>query len=111
VVARLLERDVRGGIADEKHRDEQAEHRDRGAGCDQHVARGEVGGKPAARSGGERDAAVARCLVEPERQAAPARSDEVDLHHHRHGPGEPLVDAQQHVRGDYPAPARRPRDQ
>ena len=111
MVARLLERDVRGGVADEQRRDEQAEHSDRGAGGDQHVARGEVGCEPAARSGGQRDAAVAGGLVEPEREAAPPRTDEVDLHDHGHGPRQALVDAQQHVRGDDPAPARRRGDQ
>jgi len=42
-----------------------------------YVARGEIGGEPAARSGGERDAAVPRGLVEPERKAAPASASQL----------------------------------
>ena len=59
----------------------------------------------------ERDAAVARRLVKAERQAAPPGPDEVDLHHHGHRPGEALVDAEQEVGGDDPAPARGHGDQ
>src|SRR5213596_3275973 len=63
----------------------------------EHVARGELAGQPAAQRGGDGDAAVPGGLVEAERQAAPARSYKVDLHHHGHGPGETLVDAEQDV--------------
>ena len=78
---------------------------------DEHVARGELGRQPAAEPGGERDAAVAGGLVEPEREAAALRADEVDLHDDGHRPGQALVDAEQDVGGDDPGPARRDGDQ
>ena len=84
---------------------------DRSAGDDEHVAGGELRCQPAAQPGGEGDAAVAGGLVEPEREAASARADEVDLHHDGHRPREALVDAEQDVGGDDPRPARRRRDQ
>ena len=84
---------------------------DRGSGDDEDVARSELGREPAAQPSGERDAAVAGGLVQPEREAAALGTDEVDLHHDGHRPGEALVDAEQDVGGDDPAPARRDRDQ
>ena len=57
------------------------------------------------------DRAVAGGLVEAHREAAPGRTDEVDLHDHRRRPGQALVDAEQHVRRDHPAPGRRPDEQ
>jgi hypothetical protein len=62
------------------------------------VARGECG---------QAQRQVASELVQPHRQPAPLWPDQVDLHHHRHRPAQPLVDAQQHVGGDDPAPAGR----
>ena len=40
-----------------------------------------------------------------------ARADQVDLHDHRGRPGQALVDAEQHVGRDHPAPGRRPDQQ
>jgi hypothetical protein len=54
---------------------------------------------------------VAGGLVQSEGESAPLRADEVDLHHDGHRPGEPLVYAEQRVRGDDPAPVGRDRDQ
>ena len=59
---------------------------------------------------GRRDGEVSGGLVEPEREAAAARADEVDLHVHGHRPRESLVQAEQRVRGDHPAPRRREDD-
>ena len=78
---------------------------------DEHVARRELRRQPAADRGGERDAAVAGRLVEAEREAAALGTDEVDLHHDRHRPRQALVDAEQDVGGDDPAPARGDGDQ
>ena len=95
-----------GGVAHEQRRQQQHGHRDRGAEHDHDVASCKRRSEPAAEAGGERDAAVAGGLVEPERQAAAPGADEVDLHHDGHGPGEPLVDAEQDVGSDDPGPAR-----
>ena len=51
------------------------------------------------------DAEVAGRLVQAEREAASGRAGEVDLHHDGHRPGQPLVDAEQHVGGDDEPPA------
>ena len=61
------------------------------------------------RGGG--DAQVAGRLVEPERQASPVRTGQIDLHHHGHRPGEPLVDAEQQVGSDDEPPRRGEPDQ
>ena len=60
------------------------------------------------RKRGDADGEIAGELVEADREAPRLRPDEIDLHDHRHRPGEALVDAEQHVGGDDPAPARRP---
>jgi hypothetical protein len=103
-MARLLERDVIRGVTHEQDRDEQSDHGDTRAECDHHIARGELGGQPAAGGRRSRDAAISGRLVEPEREPAPARPDEVDLHHHGHRPRQPLVGAEQDVRRDDPGP-------
>ena len=110
-MALLLERDVCGGVADEHHRQQERDHGDARGRRDEHVAGGELGRQPAADRGGERDAAVAGRLIEPEREAAPLGPDEVDLHDHGHRPRQALVDTEQDVGGDDPAPARRDGDQ
>jgi hypothetical protein len=55
--------------------------------------------------------AVAGGLVQPHRQPAPARPDEIDLHDDGGGPGQPLADAEQHIRGDDPTPTKGPDEQ
>ena len=92
-------------------RDRQGNQGNAGSARDEHVARGEVCGKPSAERRRDGDAAVAGRLVEPEGQAAALWADEVDLHDDGHRPGQPLVDAEQGVGGDDPGPARRDRDQ
>jgi hypothetical protein len=102
---------VRPGVANEQQREQKRRPGDRDAGDGEHVARRELRRGQAAQPGRERDAAVAGRLVQPEREAAAPGADEVDLHHHGHRPGEALVDAEQDVGGDDPAPARGERDQ
>ena len=111
VVSSLLEGDVGGGIAHEDHGDQQGDQRDRRPADDQHITGDQVGGEPAADGGSESDAAVAGGLVEAERQAAALGPNQVDLHHHRHRPGEALVDAEEEVGGDDPGPGRCDADQ
>jgi hypothetical protein len=83
----------------------------RTSSADEHVAWGELGGEPAAERRRERNAAVAGGFVQPEREPAAPRADQVDLHDHRHRPGKPLIHAEQQIGGDDPGPARRKRDQ
>ena len=111
VLVCLLKRDVRGGVADEQHRQQEGDHGDHGAGDHEDIAGGELCGEQAADPGGERDAAVAGGLIEAECKSAAARADEVDLHDDRHGPGKALIDAEQRVGGNDPTPARRDADQ
>jgi hypothetical protein len=101
VVARLLQGDVRGGVADKEDAGRQSEDGDGGAGGDEHVAGGEVGREPAAERGRGGHAAVAGGLVEAEGQAAARGSDEVDLH----DPRPPLLPS----RGRESAPEAVPR--
>ena len=68
-------------------------------------------GDVAGGEGGEGDGAVAGGLVEAHGEAAAGGADEVDLHDHRGGPGEALVDAEEHVGEHHPAPRRRPHQQ
>ena len=70
------------------------------------VALGDVAGE----EGGEADGEIAREFVQADGEAARFGADEIDLHDHRHRPGEALVDAEQRVRRDDPAPARPPAD-
>jgi hypothetical protein len=108
---RLLEGDVGAGVADEQHTEQEPDHRDARSGDGEHVAGRKLGCEPAAQPRCQGDSAVAGGLVQPQREAAPLRPDEVDLHHDRHRPGEALVDAEQDVGGDDPGPARGRRDQ
>ena len=99
-VGLLLERDVRAGVAHREHADQQARHRDQRRADPDDGARRVARGERAGGEGGDGDAEVAGGFVEAEREPAPARAGQVDLHHDRHRPGEPLVDAEQHVGGD-----------
>ena len=51
---------------------------------------------------------VPRELIQADRQAARVRPHQIDFHQHGHRPSKPLVDAEQRIGGDDPAPARRP---
>jgi hypothetical protein len=66
------------------------------------VSRGEVAG----RDSGKRNGPIAGGFVQSHRQATSRRSHQVDLHNDGRGPAEPLVDAEQQVGEDDPAPAR-----
>jgi hypothetical protein len=57
--ARLLERDVLGGVAHEQHRQEERDERNNGATGYKHVARRVLGREPAAHNGREGDTAIA----------------------------------------------------
>jgi len=70
------------------------------------ILSGEVAGQECRHA----DREIAGELVEADRQAARFRSDEINLHDHRHRPGEPLIDAEQGVGGDHPFPAWRPHE-
>jgi hypothetical protein len=109
--ASLFEAHVVGRVAHEGRREDEGDKRDRGSTGDQDVPRCELRREPAGRSGGDRDSAVAHRLVQAERESPPLGTDEIDLHHHGHRPGEALVDPEEYVGGDDPGPARRHRDQ
>ena len=65
-----------------------------------------LGGEPARRERGQGHGAIAGRLVDAGRETPPHGSDEVDLHDHRRRPGQPLVEPEEHVRGDDPGPRR-----
>ena len=69
------------------------------------------GGDEPGEVGGEGDRQVAGGLVQAHGQPAAVWSGQVDLHDHRGRPAQPLVDAEQDVGGDDPAPGGRPDDQ
>ena len=93
VVAGLADKEH--GCAEPKPGDGQAEQErlrpEAGLGCDEARDQG---------AGGDR--AVPGRFVEAEGQAAPARTDEIDLHDHGRRPGQALVDAEQDVGGHDP---------
>ena len=98
-------------VADEEYRQEEPGYGEDNTQVDrlwsQRVGRRQV-------AGGERrqrNCDVTGELVEAHGQPAPRRPDQVDLHDHRGRPAQTLVDAQQHVWHDDPAPGRRKYDQ
>ena len=107
----LFDGDVRRGIAHEHGGPDQSDRHDRRR-ADPHHGAGRIGGgERAGREGGGSDAEIPRRLVEAEREAAPRRAGQVDLHDDGHRPGETLVDAEQHVGGDDERPRRRKADE
>jgi hypothetical protein len=95
----LLERDLRRGVANgERAEDEPGERNQRASDPDD-GARRIACGERAGRKGGQRDAEIARGFVQAEREAAPLRSCQVDLHDDGHRPGKALIRAEQDVRG------------
>ena len=110
VVARFLA-GVAVGLAHEERREPETE---RGVGEAEEERLGPqpvLGGDEPGRQRGDGDRAVAGGLVQAHRETAPGGADEVDLHDHRRRPGESLVDAEQHVGEDDPAPRRCPHQQ
>jgi hypothetical protein len=63
------------------------------------------------RESGHCDGAVPRGFVEAHRKAARPGPGEIDLHDHGRRPRQPLVQPQEDVRDDDPAPCRRPDEQ
>src|SRR5579863_7980877 len=57
---------------------------------------------------GDADGEITRKLIEPHGESARFGPNEIDLHDDRHRPREALIDAEQCVRRDNPAPARSP---
>jgi len=91
---------MRAGVADCGHADEKTDCDDQRRADPDDRSRRVADGKKAGGEGGRRNAEVAGGFVEAEREPAPARAGQVDLHDHGHRPGEPLIDAQQQVGGD-----------
>ena len=99
------------GLAHEQDRDAETEAREGQSheeGC--RPQPGLLGDEPSGQRG-QGDGAVAGRLVEAHRESAPDRADQVDLHDHRARPGQALVDAEQNVGDDDPAPLRCPDEQ
>src|SRR5262249_51723759 len=63
---------------------------------------------PTGRKSAGRDSDIASELVEPHRETALFRADEVNLHDHRRRPREALAHTQQEVCEEHPIPRRRP---
>src|SRR5438067_7694336 len=57
--------------------------------------------------GRQSDSAIAGKLVQSHGEAALSGSNEIDLHQHRHGPGEALVGSEQHIGRNDPRPVWR----
>jgi hypothetical protein len=103
--------DLRTRVAHSEHADQQPHRSDQRRTDPDDRQRRVAGGKHAGEEGGGGDAQVAGRFVQSEREPAPPRPGQVDLHHHRHRPGEPLVDAEQQVGGDDEPPRGREPDQ
>ena len=99
------------GFAHEEGRETEAEPGKGDPEVERFGAKPVMGGD---RTGGQRgkgDGAIAGGFVETEGQAPAGGADEVDLHDDGGGPGHALVEAEQDVGGDDPAPVRRPDQQ
>ena len=110
MVGRLVPR-MHVRLTHERDRQERSDHRERDAEIERLRSEVVVTRDPACRQRGDRHRAIARCFVEPHRQTALGRADEIDLHDHRGGPCESLIDAEEHVGDDHPTPRRRPHQQ
>ena len=99
------------GLADQQRRQPEAEAGVGQAEVERLRAQPGPGGDEAGEVGGEGDRQVAGGLVEAHGQPAALRPGQVDLHDHRGGPAQALVDPEQDVGGDDPAPGGRPDDQ
>ena len=107
----LLQADVRTRVPHEGERDGEARDGDEQR-ADPDDLTGRVGRRERARGERhQRHADVARRLVQAERQPAPRRTHQIDLHHHGHRPCKALVDAEEQVGDDDPVPRRREADQ
>ncbi len=61
----------------------------------------------AGQKGGERDRNATGKFIQPHGEAALFRSNQVDLHDDGRRPAQTLIDAEEHVREDHPAPTGR----
>jgi hypothetical protein len=104
--ARVAER-----FAHEETRQEEADHRDGDPEVEGLRPQRRLGGDVAGRPRRDAHGQVAGELVEPEGQPAPPGADEVDLHDHRHRPGQRLIGAEQDIGEVDPPPGRGPDDQ
>ena len=107
----LLERHVPACVAHEHDRDEEAHGGDRGASDPDESPWRDARRECAGGKGRDRHAEVARRFVEAEREPSPSWAREVDLHQHRHRPGQALTRPEEDVRRDDEAPARRKADE
>ena len=100
--------DVMAGVAHQESRKNEPEHRIADAEVEglrpQTVALRDIAGE----QGGDTDGEITGEFIEPDREPSRFRSHEIDLHDDRHRPGEALIDAEQRIRRDNPAPARPP---
>ena len=94
------------GLAHEQGGESEAETGERDAEEERLGSQSVLLGDVTGRECGEGDGAVAGGFVESHREAAAGGPDEVDLHDDRRRPGESLVDAEQDVGEDDPAPTR-----
>ena len=73
----------------------------------QAVGRGQIAGRQGRQGNGQ----VTRKFVEAHGQPALLGTNQVHLHNHRRRPAQPLIDAQQHIGKDHPAPTGGQNDQ
>ena len=104
-VVELLMGDVRAGVAHEQVGDDRPRERDGECTYPDHRLRCVAGGQGSGKKRRHGHAEVAGRLVEAQCEPPTGGTREVDLHDDRHRPGEALVDAEQHVGCDDPAPA------
>ena len=83
-VSQLLARNVRTRVADEEHRDRRAERRHHRTRAPHERARRETRRERSRHERSGCDTDVSGRFVEAEREPAPRRPDEVDLHHNGH---------------------------
>lgn len=108
---RGFECDVVAGFPDEHGREDQREDRVAESEQERRGAQSVLFGEHPGQERGDRDCSVACGLVQSHGQSALTGADQVDLHHHCGRPGQALVDAEQNVGEDDPAPGRCPDDQ
>ena len=102
---------VAAGLAHEQGRQAEAQRGEGDAEVEGFGSEAGVVGDVAGGQRGEGEGPVAGRFVEAHGEPAALGADEVDLHDDGGGPREALVDAEQDVGGDDPAPARRPDQQ
>jgi hypothetical protein len=97
-------------VVDEQNRQSRTEQGIGDAEIDRHWPQAVASCKIASEKGGDADGEIAGKLIQADGKTARFGPDEIDLHDDGHRPGKPLIDAEQGVGGDDPAPAGRPHD-